>query len=163
MKTNTTNRTQSTATPYPASWTDGGIEYEGGVDISMIKLSPKREAFCQEFVKDHNATQAYIRAGYSPNGADVSGSQLLGIASVAARVAELAEKAAKRNDLAVDDVIKVWKDVINDPDEPTPNKLVAARDAGKYLGMFIEKRQVDVKGEIHTYAVSDIRAHKKNA
>ena len=33
------------------------------------RLSPKREAFCHEFVVDWNATQAYIRAGYSPHGA----------------------------------------------------------------------------------------------
>lgn len=41
------------------------------------KLTPKQAAFVQEYLKDLNATQACIRAGYSKNGADVTGSQLL--------------------------------------------------------------------------------------
>ncbi len=31
----------------------------------MPGLTPKREAFCQQYVVDQNATQAAIRAGYS--------------------------------------------------------------------------------------------------
>ncbi len=42
------------------------------------KLTLKQWKFAQEYVKDGNATQAVIRAGYSPKGADVCGVRLLG-------------------------------------------------------------------------------------
>jgi len=42
-----------------------------------IPLSPRHERFVLEFLKDGNATQAYIRAGYSARGAQPSASRLL--------------------------------------------------------------------------------------
>lgn len=42
------------------------------------KLTLKQWKFALEYVKDGNATQAVIRAGYSPKGADVCGVRLLG-------------------------------------------------------------------------------------
>lgn len=56
----------------------------------------KRERFCQELLKDDNATQAYIRAGYSERGAGQSAEKLLKNADVAARVAELRAERTKR-------------------------------------------------------------------
>ncbi|MBX3501545.1 MAG: terminase small subunit [Alphaproteobacteria bacterium] len=41
------------------------------------RLSPRHERFVLEFLKDGNATQAYVRAGYSPRGAQPSASRLL--------------------------------------------------------------------------------------
>ena len=60
------------------------------------ELSPKRERFCREYVIDHNATQAYIRAGYSKNGAGQSAKSLLKIPEVAARIKELEVKERER-------------------------------------------------------------------
>lgn len=42
------------------------------------KLTPKQERFVDEYLKDLNATQAAIRAGYSPKNADNIASELLG-------------------------------------------------------------------------------------
>lgn len=58
-------------------------------------LTDKQERFCKEYIIDCNATQAYIRAGYSPKGADKLASRLMGNDGVRARVIELmAEKDA---------------------------------------------------------------------
>jgi phage terminase small subunit len=38
-----------------------------------VKLTPKQERFCQEYLIDSNATQAAIRAGYSKDTAAVIG------------------------------------------------------------------------------------------
>lgn len=45
-------------------------------------LNPKRLAFCREYVKDSNGTQAAIRAGYSESTAQEQSSQLLSILMV---------------------------------------------------------------------------------
>lgn len=56
----------------------------------------KHERFCQEYVIDLNATQAYIRAGYSEKGAGQSAERLLRNAEIRARIAELQAGLAKR-------------------------------------------------------------------
>ena len=55
-----------------------------------VQLSPRRERFVREYLKDRIGAQAAIRAGYSPRGADRVGSRLLGIVEVQERIAELA-------------------------------------------------------------------------
>jgi phage terminase small subunit len=60
------------------------------------KLTPKQDAFCQELMVDMNATQAAIRAGFSPRNASRIGAELLGKTHVASFIAAAkAERAAK--------------------------------------------------------------------
>lgn len=47
-----------------------------------MTLNPKQAAFVREYLIDRNAAQAAIRAGYSENGANSKGSQLLAIISI---------------------------------------------------------------------------------
>ncbi|NCB17068.1 MAG: terminase small subunit, partial [Synergistales bacterium] len=49
-------------------------------------LTPKQAAFVREYLIDKNATQAAIRAGYSPRTADRIGPELLGKTRVEAEV-----------------------------------------------------------------------------
>ncbi|HHH0281309.1 TPA: terminase small subunit [Yersinia enterocolitica] len=60
----------------------------------MKQLTPKQGLFCREYLKDLNATQAAIRAGYSEKTAQVQSSRLLSNVMVQQRVSEL---AAERN------------------------------------------------------------------
>lgn len=58
----------------------------------MAELKNKKhEKFCNEYIKDMNATQAAIRAGYSEKTAGVQASKLLKIVNIKMRVAELRE------------------------------------------------------------------------
>ena len=54
----------------------------------MAKISAKQELFVDEYLIDLNATQAAIRAGYSPKTAEQQGSRLLSNVKVKGRVAE---------------------------------------------------------------------------
>ena len=51
-------------------------------------LSPRHARFVAEYLTDLNATQAYIRAGYKPGGAQVNSSKLLRNPQVKAAIAE---------------------------------------------------------------------------
>lgn len=55
----------------------------------MDSFSDKQEAFCYEYMKDSNATQAAIRAGYSKATAEAAGSRLLRNVKVKSKIAEL--------------------------------------------------------------------------
>ena len=81
-----------------------------------IKLSPKRELFCQELVKDENQTQAAIRAGYSKRSADQQGSFLMTYPEVRARVEQLRAERTKKNAKSANDLLKkLWDAVDFDP------------------------------------------------
>lgn len=62
-------------------------------------LTAKQDRFCAEYLLDLNATRAAARAGYSAKPAHVQGPRLLANVRVAARVAELQAKAAKRAEM----------------------------------------------------------------
>jgi len=55
----------------------------------MAKLTDKQELFAREYLKDLNATQAAIRAGYSEKTAQAQSSRLLSNVMVQSRIAEL--------------------------------------------------------------------------
>lgn len=52
------------------------------------KLTPKQERFVDEYLKDLNATQAAIRAGYSQKNAHTIASQLLGKSQVSQQISK---------------------------------------------------------------------------
>lgn len=61
----------------------------------MAKLTDKQELFAHEYLKDLNATQAAIRAGYSEKTAQEQSSRLLSNVMVQDRLAELKEERNK--------------------------------------------------------------------
>lgn len=69
-------------------------------------LTPKQEAFCQEFMVDRNRKQAAIRVGYSEKSAEVQGSRLHRNAKVKARIDELTAAQQKRTEITADRVLK---------------------------------------------------------
>ncbi|TSA28595.1 terminase small subunit [bacterium] len=52
-------------------------------------LNPQQEQFCHEYLKDKNATRAYIRAGYSTEGARQNAGRLMTNDYVCAKINEL--------------------------------------------------------------------------
>lgn len=65
-------------------------------------MTPKRQQFVTEYLKDFNGTQAAIRAGYSPRTAKVQAARLLTFATVAEAIAAAASatRSAAVMDLA---------------------------------------------------------------
>lgn len=62
----------------------------------MAKLTAKQQRFCDEYLIDLNASQAAIRAGYSPNTAEQQASRLLRIVKVQDEIAkEMAERSKR--------------------------------------------------------------------
>ena len=59
------------------------------------RQAARQARFVVEYCVDKNGTQAAIRAGYSPNGAEVTASRLLSRANVAAEIARELEQQGK--------------------------------------------------------------------
>lgn len=68
-------------------------------------LNPKQQQFVVEYLVDLNATQAAIRAGYSPKTAGVQGFDLLKKPEIAAAIESLRNEHAKNTGLTVERVL----------------------------------------------------------
>jgi phage terminase small subunit len=68
-------------------------------------LNPRQQRFVEEYPKDLNATQAYIRAGYSPHGADRLASRLMRHDGVTAAISRAIAKRSERTRVTTDDVL----------------------------------------------------------
>lgn len=116
------------------------------------KLTDKQQRFVEEYLVDLNATQAAIRAKYSPKTASRIGPELLGKTCVAEAIAAARAQVSERTARTVDDIMadigrvrdSAMQEVV-DP-ESGVRGMLSYKDAlkaleleGKRLGAFIEK------------------------
>lgn len=73
--------------------------------MSNQKLTPKQQLFVAEYLKDLNATQACIRAGYSAKTAEQQGPRLLGNVGVKAAIEKAQSKRVERVQIDADYVL----------------------------------------------------------
>tara|TARA_R110000796_G_scaffold129873_1_gene245554 strand:+ start:886 stop:1263 length:378 start_codon:yes stop_codon:yes gene_type:complete len=66
------------------------------------KLTAKQLKFTREYAKDGNGTQAAIRAGYSPNSAQMQASRLLSKDMVCNAVAKFQEKHRLKTEVTIE-------------------------------------------------------------
>lgn len=69
-------------------------------------LTPRQEAFVAEYLLDLNATQAAIRAGYSPKRADATGYENLRKPEIAAAIAAAQAERAERVEVTADQILR---------------------------------------------------------
>ena len=73
-------------------------------------MTPKQAAFVSEYMIDHNATQAAIRAGYSKRTARQQAVELLANADVQQAIQAAELSAQQRNAITVDDLLSELED-----------------------------------------------------
>ena len=134
------------------------------------KLTEKQKRFCDEYLIDCNATQAAIRAGYSENGAEVRGNELLRNSKVKAYIDELMNEKRKPTIATQDEVLEYLTSVLRGESqgneivvEGTGNGFSQAREMqkrpsekermkaaellGKRYGTFVEQIKVEMDQE----------------
>jgi phage terminase small subunit len=79
------------------------------------ELTEKQKAFCLEYLVDNNATQAFIRAGYSENGASQNASLLMGNNKIQEYVAVLRKAQGERTEIKADEILQFWHDLTFTP------------------------------------------------
>lgn len=70
-----------------------------------MPLTPKQAAFVAEYVKDQNATQAAIRAGYAQSSAHVTGHELLKHPKISEALTKVREQAVERVEAKLEEAI----------------------------------------------------------
>ncbi len=108
------------------------------------ELTAKQAAFVMEYLIDLNATQAAIRAGYSPKTARQLAVQLLMIEKVQNAITRAMEARAKRLDRQAEQVVRDIYEIGKQAREQGQfgQALKALELEGKHLGMFRERVEV---------------------
>lgn len=123
-------------------------------------MNDKKQAFTEEYLKDCNATQAAIRAGYSPHTAKQQGSRLLTNVDVRTRIGALQDQAAARNRVEIDEIIGKLRGAYDEAmgDGRYGAAVRAAELLGKHIGMFSDKVQASVSHHYSNASEEDLTA-----
>ena len=98
--------------PFGGIWRRGIFLRQAGaggcIDTNgrRLRVNDRQVRFCEEYIIDHNATQAAIRAGYSPAAARQVASRLLTNANVQQKVQEMASKVTKGAIASAEEVLE---------------------------------------------------------
>ena len=123
-----------------------------------INVNDKQRAFAVEYVKDRNATQAAIRAGYSARTAYSQAHELLKKPEIQSLIKELEDAAADRAAITVDKIVARLNKIAEDPNAKDSDKIRADELLGKYLGMFSERLNLSGSVDTGTEKLAEILA-----
>jgi phage terminase small subunit len=126
-------------------------------------LNPKQRKFVEEYLVDLNATQAAIRSGYAAKTAYSSGERLLRHVEVSKAIAqaqaELSERTKITQERVLQEIGKIAFANLNEW-EKVPHKLNAKLNAliqaGKHVGLFNDRLQVEARTLNVTLTAADL-------
>lgn len=130
-------------------------------------MNNRQQLFCEEYLKDLNATKAAIRAGYSEKTAYSQGQRLLKNVEIKNRLQEIREKIQDENIATIKDieeflslslngemeeeVISVVAEIEGSSKVVKTKKQISLRDRikaaellGKRYGLWTDKQEVDI-------------------
>ncbi|BCX88506.1 phage terminase small subunit [Methylomarinovum tepidoasis] len=115
-----------------------------------MKLTPKQERFCLEYVKTGNASEAY-RCAYDadrmkPEAVHVAACRLLEKAKVALRIDELRQAIEEEAIADAKARQRWWTQIMYDETAELKDRLKASELLAKAQGDFIERREVSGQG-----------------
>lgn len=130
----------------------------------VVAMNARQKRFCDEYLIDCNATQAAIRAGYSPKTAKVTGAKMLTNANLKAYIDEQLERIHNEKIADAQEVLEYLTAVmrgqhteqtlqlvgdgvqkIADIDVSAKERLKAAELIGKRFGMFKDNVGIDLE------------------
>lgn len=119
-------------------------------------LTPRQARFVSEYLKDQNATQAAIRAGYSPGTAKQQGSRLLTNADVAKAVNQKLRRVAAKAEITVESLAREFEEArqLALKEKQASAAVAATTGKGKLAGLLVERHRHS--GAIGTYDLTKL-------
>ena len=109
--------------------------------MTRVKLTPKQELFCKEYLVDLNATQAAIRAGYSVKTAKAMGCENLTKPDVAERIQAAMAERSESTGITAEYVLNGIKELTDNlaVSEDPKSAYKGYELLGKHLALFSDK------------------------
>lgn len=120
---------------------ESSVDEEQTAPAREQPLSNKQSAFVREYVKDFNATQAAIRAGYSEHTADVQGSRLLTNVKIQREIEKYQQQAKTKTIMDLTELREWWTAVATGEVEGASfgTRVKASELLGRSLGGFTDR------------------------
>lgn len=138
-------------------------------------MNTRQQLFCDYYIKSLNATEAAIKAGYSKNTAKQIGNKLLTNVDLKSYIEKRLDSKKNKAILSADEVLEFLTKVVTgqvtekipvglggglqkltDNQPLTKDRLKAAELLGKYNSLFVDKKEVDLNGNVTVNIVDDI-------
>jgi len=113
----------------------------------MNTLNEKQKAFCQEYVKDFNGTQAAIRVGYRKRSAEVQASRMLSNVKAQQYIEQLKQDLTKDTKVTVEWIAEQLTDIAIQAEKDS-DRIKALELLGRYKTMFTDKQKVEHSGQV---------------
>lgn len=139
----------------------------------MVKLSVKQQRFADEYIISGNATEAYVKAGYKPKGANANAARLIANDSISEYIKSRLEEMKSEKVADQQEVMEFLTAVLRGEARGTAlvgegmgsqtveqvlpsvaEKVRAAEQIGKRYAMWTDKQQVD--GMLSVTIVNDL-------
>lgn len=129
-----------------------------------MALTPKQERFIQEYLIDLNATQAAIRAGYSPKTANVQGTQNL--VKLSNEISKAMNERSTRTEITQDRVLRelakiAFSDIKNFLSFKTDKVLIGYDDDGKMVSDYQQVIEVKPSEEVDGTMIQEVSISPK--
>ena len=114
------------------------------------KIKASEWVFIKEYAETHNASEAYKKAFPKTNPAHAKqyAYKLRKKPHIQEAIEKAYEEAIGPNQKIVIENIKFWQRMRDDESIKESDRIAAARDLAKFGGMFTEKKEVDIKGQV---------------
>ena len=108
------------------------------MDKELRKLNQKQRRFCKYYLEDMPVAEAYVKAGYSKNGARESGTKLLQKSTIAAYIAKITAISDKNLGISRNFVLRKYMEIVENPDS---QKILctALKDISRLQGYELQK------------------------
>lgn len=127
-------------------------------------LTQKQQRFVVEYLKDQNATQAAIRAGYSEGTAKQQGSRLLTNADIAAEVNKGQRRVAKKAEVTVDTLAAELDEARRAAMKRNQSSAAVQATMGKakLYGLGVEHRRLSGTLQVVNVTIEDLKGLTKD-
>lgn len=121
-------------------------------ELLADRLTDKQARFVSEYVRTHNATKAYIAAGYSAKDESAAATNAAALlkkspkvaAAVAKRLQARDERLQLEDDYELKKAIYIFESCTSAEKPDYKNANVALQTICKLRGKFVEKKQIDM-------------------
>jgi hypothetical protein len=132
--------------------------------MRQATLTEKHAAFVSEYLVDHNATQAAIRAGYAPTHANVTAHDLLRHPNVYQRLRRMAKAKYDKFDLSAVQTLERWVRIAGvsvaslvDPVTGEPRRL---NERDPEVAYCLEAYELDEDGRREDVGPESVQIHR---
>ena len=128
-------------------------------------ITDMQEDFCQNYVNEANATQAYIKAGYVPTNAQYSASRLLSKVKIINRITSIRAKLAEKLEVTREKQYAKYQAVVDKGMDKDDLNAVNAAITGqnKLFGLSIDKTVTEVTEQAKELKEAEVAAAKDYA